>query len=298
MTRRSGSRRSRPVLAASDGNRTNRFEIRLEDRFEHQLQHGLHDPVSRGRDPQPAQLARCAFGIITARTGDGAKQRVLSSARSAPNIASPSTMERGAILSIPAEREPLLPRTRFHATTRNDGSYTRLYKSSKQRSGSPAAQQCSLVCITSTRRSASSTEGQPTVRRYSPATPRSLQLLRIPLEPFAMYTAFLCSDYYELLRPIPAASIGNGSSRRSCWPHDRLGQPGWFPRSLLHHSTREVPNYAPAASPRLRRRHSPWPQKSATSTDPRVPPTTNSHAIEVRAATQPVSVRLELVEYS
>jgi len=34
-----------------------RFEVRLEDRFEHQLQRGLHDPVTNSRDPQRADLA-------------------------------------------------------------------------------------------------------------------------------------------------------------------------------------------------------------------------------------------------
>ena len=37
------------------------------------------------------------------------------------------------------------------------------------------------------------------------------------------------------------------------------GSMGRFTRSLLYHSTGEVPNYAPAVSPRLRRRPSPWP---------------------------------------
>jgi len=34
---------------------------------------------------------------------------------------------------------------------------------------------------------------------------------------------------------------------------------GWFPRSLSNRSTGSVPSYAPATSPRLRRRPSPWP---------------------------------------
>src|ERR687898_1989 len=39
---------SKPVRAGQ--------EVRLEDRFEHQLQRGLHYPVSHGGDPQPALL--------------------------------------------------------------------------------------------------------------------------------------------------------------------------------------------------------------------------------------------------
>ena len=37
------------------------------------------------------------------------------------------------------------------------------------------------------------------------------------------------------------------------------GPSEWFPRSLLNRSTGSAPNYAPAISPRLRRRHSSWP---------------------------------------
>ena len=39
----------------------------------------------------------------------------------------------------------------------------------------------------------------------------------------------------------------------------RKGPAGWFPRSLPNRSTGSAPSYAPAASPRLRRRPSPWP---------------------------------------
>ena len=48
-----------------------RLEVRLEDRFEHQLEGGLHHPVSHGRDPQAAAACRPAFGIIRSRTGKG-----------------------------------------------------------------------------------------------------------------------------------------------------------------------------------------------------------------------------------
>jgi hypothetical protein len=35
------------------------LEVRLEDRLQHQLQRGLHDPVRGGRDTEAADLARC-----------------------------------------------------------------------------------------------------------------------------------------------------------------------------------------------------------------------------------------------
>jgi len=52
-----------------------------------------------------------------------------------------------------------------------------------------------------------------------------------------------------------------------------------------------VPSYAPATSPRLRRRHSPWPPEPATLTDPEVP---NTAEVLVRIAVQPESTGLEL----
>ena len=52
-----------------------------------------------------------------------------------------------------------------------------------------------------------------------------------------------------------------------------------------------MPSYAPATSPRLRRRHSPWPPEPATLTDPEVP---NTAEVLVRIAVQPESTGLEL----
>ena len=37
------------------------MEVRLEDRLDHQLQRGLHDPIDGSRDPQSADLARCLW---------------------------------------------------------------------------------------------------------------------------------------------------------------------------------------------------------------------------------------------
>jgi hypothetical protein len=48
------SARAEPVRA--------RFEVRLEDGFEHQLERGLDHAVADGRDAQPAQLAAAGLG--------------------------------------------------------------------------------------------------------------------------------------------------------------------------------------------------------------------------------------------
>ena len=49
------------------------------------------------------------------------------------------------------------------------------------------------------------------------------------------------------------------------------GEPERFPRSSANPSTGSAPSYAPAPSPRLRRRPSPWPPRPATSPSREVP---------------------------
>jgi len=63
----------------------------------------------------------------------------------------------------------------------------------------------------------------------------------------------------QVLRRTSTASTGDESSRRRAGRPPMTGPSRWFPRSLLNPSTGSAPNYAPATSPRLRRRHSPWP---------------------------------------
>src|SRR4051812_16492320 len=65
-------------------------------------------------------------------------------------------MEMTVWPSVPAVRAPLLPRTRSQPTKRKAGSHTRLNRSSNRRPELSAAQRCSLVWISSTRRSARS----------------------------------------------------------------------------------------------------------------------------------------------
>ncbi len=63
----------------------------------------------------------------------------------------------------------------------------------------------------------------------------------------------------RVLRPVPTTSADDGPSRPPARRPVSEGPPGRFPRSLHDRLTREVPSYAPAASPRLRRRPSSWP---------------------------------------
>ena len=80
----------------------------------------------------------------------------------------------------------------------------------------------------------------------------------------------------QVLRPTLTASTGDESSRRpaGCWPV--TGPSRWFPRSFLNRSTGSAPKYAPATSPRLRRRHSPWPPDRRHHPIQEFPDTTSS----------------------
>ena len=130
-------------------------------------------------------------------------------------------------------------------------------RSSKRRPGSATAHRCSFFCITSTRYSASSRSGHGSPV-FTDALPDQLRCCE-HAGPLRHVTGFPGPGLLRVLRPIPAASTGDGPSRRpaGCWPG--RGPPGWFPRSPSNRLTGSAPNYAPATSPRLRRRHSPWP---------------------------------------
>ena len=121
---------------------------------------------------------------------------------------------------------------------------------------------CSFVCITRTRRSASTGPGHG-----APVFTSDLRDQHFCCEhtgPLRHVTGFPGLGLLRVLRPIPAASAGNKPSRRpaGCWPVREPG--GWFPRSVPNRSTGSASSYAPATSPRLRRRPSPWPPESTT----------------------------------
>ncbi len=104
--------------------------------------------------PSLRRLFVPGFGIIRSRTGRGWNVRALSwPRRSSRNASAPRrrSMSRTVCPSTPDERAPVLPLTRCHATARNAGSATRLYRSSNRRVASALAHRCSLVWISSTR---------------------------------------------------------------------------------------------------------------------------------------------------
>jgi len=95
------------------------------------------------------------------------------------------------------------------------------------------------------------------------------------------------------LRPTPVAIGG-----RRAFPFRPLavsgeGTPGRFPRSPADRLSGEVPSSTPAASPRLRRRHSPWPPYRQEQPARKFLRQPEGHRSAHRA--QPESSRLELV---
>lgn len=90
------------------------------------------------------------LGVITCRTSTGWKVRVFNCTRTLPKNAStpiPGRIWATVARSTPGVRAPWFPATRSHATIKNAGSQTRLYRLSNRRSTSSIAQQCILICI-------------------------------------------------------------------------------------------------------------------------------------------------------
>jgi hypothetical protein len=109
-----------------------------------------------------------------------------------------------------------------------------------------------------------------------------------------MCGAFLRSDYYGSSAPPPG--LGSATDLPTTglavrWEGDR----GWFPRSPLDHSFREVPSYIPVASPRLRRRPSPWPPARPLQPGPELTIQLHAEGGWLRATDRPVSTRFEPV---
>ena len=114
-----------------------------------------------------------ALGIITCRTGTGWNARDFNFSRTPRRKASTPTRDvihATVTRSTPGVRDPLFPATRCHATIRNAGSQTRLYRSSNRRSPSVTAQQCSLVCILRTTTAAVLTSGHPVAPVFTDAS--------------------------------------------------------------------------------------------------------------------------------
>jgi hypothetical protein len=151
-----------------------------------------------------------------------------------------------------------IARTRRHAVSRNAGSATRLKRSTNRRSGSSVAHWCSLVCIRSTRASASDGVGHGAPVFTGDLLPRIHQHCEIAvrLRPVA---GFPDLRLLRGLRPIRGPSADDGPARvRPTMSRERAAF-GWFPRSPHDRLTGWCPAFPLQPSPPIRRRLSRWP---------------------------------------
>jgi hypothetical protein len=89
----------------------------------------------------------------------------------------------------------------------------------------------------------------------------------LPLPPFPMCAGSPRLGVLRRLRPVPDRSVDGGPSRRTALAARCSGRIGTVPVFTADRLSQEAPDSVPAASPRLRRRHSPWPPGRA-ATDP------------------------------
>src|SRR5919109_792985 len=196
------------VLGAASGTEPIRagLEVRLQDRLKHQLQGGLHHPVPNRRDAKSA-LAAAWLGDhpLPHRQGHKPPGLQVGPKLGEEGVLAPFALDVVGRLAIhPAERAPLLPRTRRHPTSRNAGSATRLNRSSNRRPCSLVAQWCSLVWIPSTAPPPPPPKASATTRRYSPASSWPASPLAADLlPPLALWPAFPTSDYSSGSAPSP-----------------------------------------------------------------------------------------------
>ena len=124
-----------------------RQEVRLEDRLEHDLHRGLHDPVADRGNRQRPLLRRCpASGSSPAgpaAAGTGLSPSSLASSPSSRATPYSSTAAR-VTLSMPGA--PLLLRTAAHARHRTSLRLTLSYSAWNLRPGSALAARYSACC--------------------------------------------------------------------------------------------------------------------------------------------------------
>ena len=247
-----------------------RLEVRLEDRLEHQLERGLHDPVGDGRDPQPADLP-APLGDQSLPHGprrEPASLQLLPQAAQ-QRLDAPAGLDGAGGLAVHSRRPG--------APVRPDPA--------------PGNQQDRRVMdkVVQVIEPTLGIVGRPSVQlgldpQYPrlglvEARPRRAGIHRRPpgLPVPALPTRCRPSPCDRLSRsrtttaaPSPPSAIGR---RRACppptWPAGGEGDPGRVPAFTMHRLAGAVPSCSPAASPRVRRRPSPWPPDRRTLRRPR-----------------------------
>jgi hypothetical protein len=87
----------------------------------------------------------------------------------------------------------------------------------------------------------------------------------LPLPPFPVCAGFPRLGVLRRLRPVPDRSVDDGPSPRTALATRCGGRTGTVPVFTADRLSQEAPDSVPAASPRLRRRHSPWPPGPAST---------------------------------
>ena len=257
----SWARRARTEAVAA------RLEVRLEDRLEDQLHAGLHARGPERSGCQGAGTCPTPWGSSVPARADGTNLPALRSSRSTGRTVSlPKTMSRGFTPSTPADRAPRLPRTRSHATVRKAGSADEVEQVTEptvRAVGRPLVQ----LGLDPQYPGLGFFKRRPWcvgVHRRPPGIASSVAA--DSLGPFAMWTAFPSSDYYGPSAP------SRGHQPTADLPATDLAARGvGRPRdgSHVHHAPFDgsASSSSPAASPRLRRRPSPWPPGRRCTTD-------------------------------
>jgi hypothetical protein len=86
-------------------------------------------------------------------------------------------------------------------------------------------------------------------------------------------------------RPVPSAD--DAPALPPCWLQGSEGDTGRFPRSSQSRSTSEASSSTPAASPRLRRRSSPWPPGRLSHRGQKFPATAQRSRVRTAASPYP-----------
>jgi hypothetical protein len=271
-------------------------KVRLPDRFQHQLQGGLHHPIPHGRDPQPALLAAAGLGDQPLPHGQGPKAAVLQAGAQLREelVLAPHGLHVVGGLAVHASRAG--PLVAPHPTPPNQQErrvaheVEQIIKPTGPILGCPSVQ----LGLDSS---------YPRLRLFQrERRPRRAGIHRRPpsLPVTSLRTRCRPSPCTRLSRARTTTAAPSPpkahSRRRTCPPPARLaggrGNLGRVPTFPTHRLTGAVPSFSPAASPRVRRSASSWPPRRPVS------PASKSRCPALRracAAARPISTRLEPV---
>ncbi len=196
------------------------LEISLEDWLQYQFQGSLNDSIGHRRNPQATDLTVCfrnrllphSFRVKLSKLHVCTQLRKHSSYTFRRNGTRNDSIGTGSTTSLAA----LYPIPRRNKECWVMGK--RFNTSSKRRTESLFAHWCSFVCIFSTRAHASVVSAGHDTSVFTVVSPLLLPDSAITLNPFAMWSAFPTSDYYEFSAPPrPDQQATCPAENRCCW---------------------------------------------------------------------------------